>query len=396
VQQPNHDTRTKAADAPRRVGLLIEPTAEVFRQVLMGVAEYAQQRPGWRCEGQPAMVSQDLGPLARWDGDGLIVQGRTPGQVRQLLRLSIPIVEVYDKHEWTDRLACVDSDAVGRLGAEHLLELGHEHLAFVELPKLALSRRRRASFERTARRAGRRSLSCRHTTLTQLAAWLQTLPRPIGIMAATDGLAHRLIKACHAAGLRVPQDVAVVGAGNDPIVCAYCDPPLTSIELGASRAGWAAAELLDRLMTGQDPGPLPATVPPVRLVARDSTAKAASSDPVVAATLDRLHAPLRRTPHDPRRRPPTPDLNQLAHAAGVSRRTLERRFAAALGHSPFEATRRARVDHAAGLLLDTDLPVKTVAHQAGFVDARQMARAFRDRYDLNPSDYRRLHRRTAP
>jgi transcriptional regulator GlxA family with amidase domain len=89
-------------------------------------------------------------------------------------------------------------------------------------------------------------------------------------------------------------------------------------------------------------------------------------------------------------------VSDIARQLPVTRRTLDRRFAEAIGHSVLEEINRCRLDRAKRLLEETDLPVKNVAHQAGFSSTERMRVLFVERVGLNPTDYRKRACETSP
>ena len=104
---------------------------------------------------------------------------------------------------------------------------------------------------------------------------------PTAVFAASDMMAIGAIRAIHAAGLSVPQDVAVVGF-DDIAMAAMAHPPLTTIRQEKAALGALAAETLLRNVAGaadDDAAAAPATVTlPVSLVVRDSTAPGTNAD----------------------------------------------------------------------------------------------------------------------
>ena len=84
----------------------------------------------------------------------------------------------------------------------------------------------------------------------RLAKWIQRLPKPVGIMARSDPRAQRVLEACRRTGVVVPDDVAVVGTGNDETTCELCDPPLSSVIARHSQIGYESGAMLDHLMHG--------------------------------------------------------------------------------------------------------------------------------------------------
>lgn len=81
-------------------------------------------------------------------------------------------------------------------------------------------------------------------------------------------------------------------------------------------------------------------------------------------------------------------LDALAHLAGMSRSAFAERFNAAFGRSPIDFLREIRLGRAARMLSSTDLPVKRIASAVGYESRSYFSRAFRSRYDIDPSDYR--------
>ncbi|PTX55569.1 transcriptional regulator GlxA family with amidase domain [Litoreibacter ponti] len=84
-------------------------------------------------------------------------------------------------------------------------------------------------------------------------------------------------------------------------------------------------------------------------------------------------------------------LETLAGEAGLNPRTLARRFRRDMDLSPAQFVERTRLDHARGLL-SANLPLKSVAVQAGFGDLQRMRRAFQKRFGVGAADYARLFR----
>jgi LacI family transcriptional regulator len=283
----------------------------------------------------------------------------------------------------------LDPVALGRAAAEHLLALPGRRYAYVGDPTTPAGRGSREGFVDRLRRAGRgcevapagafdRPYQAGPAADRAAAAWAATLPCPAAVFAAHDALAHRLAEACTTAGLRVPEDVAVLGCLNDEFLCTASQPPLSSVAGPLPAVGFEAARVLDRMMNGSPPPARPVEFPPIGVVTRQSTDPTAVADPGVSAALRfiRDHAADRI------------GVDQIAAAAGLSRSTLERRFRAALGRGPLAELLRHRLDRARHLLAETDLAVKQVARAAGFHDTRHLSATFRQKTDTSPSAFR--------
>jgi LacI family transcriptional regulator len=211
-----------------------------------------------------------------------------------------------------------------------------------------------------------------------LADWLRSLPKPVGLTACNDICGREVLQACASAGLRVPDDVAVVGVDNDELMCELSGPPLSSVVLDLERAGYEAAKLLDGLMSGDSVGRHVVPVEPVYVVTRQSSDVIGQDDASVATAL-------RFIKNYAGRPISVCDVVEQVH---VSRRTLERRFSCVLGRSISSEITQCRLERAKHLLLETDLPSYRVAEGAGFGTIKSFNRVFRREAGVSPQRFR--------
>jgi LacI family transcriptional regulator len=208
--------------------------------------------------------------------------------------------------------------------------------------------------------------------------WLRSLPKPVGVFVPNDLWGVQVGEACRQVELRVPEDVAILGVGNDDLYCELTRPPLSSIIVPAEQIGYEAAALLDRLLSGGKPPREPILLSPIGVATRRSTEVLAIDDPDVVAAVryirEHAHLPLR--------------VSDVLRQVPSGRRTLERRCRRALGWGLGEEIRRTHLEQARRLLATTDLPIKALATQAGFSDYCHMAVAFRKELGTSPSAYR--------
>src|SRR3954447_19677115 len=115
-----------------------------------------------------------------------------------------------------------------------------------------------------------------------VAKWIQSLSKPLGLMACNDFRGIQALDACRRAGIAVPEEVAVIGVDNEELVCKLAYPPLSSVVPNARSIGYEAAALLDRLMRGESESPLALSIPPAEVITRLSTDVNAIADPDVA------------------------------------------------------------------------------------------------------------------
>ena len=185
-------------------------------------------------------------------------------------------------------------------------------------------------------------------------------------------------------GLRVPEDIAIVGVDNDDIMCELATTPLTSVEQGTHRIGYEAAAVLDQLMQGTSSSPETVTVRPEGLVVRQSTDVIAIDDPDVVAAVRYI----RHNACDPI------DVHDVLKIVTVSRSTLETRFRNVLGRSVHREIRRVQLGTATQLLTTTNLPIKEVARRIGTESVQYFTTMIRTATGQTPGQIRRDGLRT--
>ena len=201
----------------------------------------------------------------------------------------------------------------------------------------------------------------------------------MGIFVARPVLARAVADQALGRGLRVPEDVGILAADDDPVVAAL-PPTISSLRFDYAQVGRLAARLLERLMEGA-PAPRRASFVPPVLIPRQSTDRQATGDPLVADALWFIDS--RRT--EPIRPP------QVAAAFGVGVRTLQRRFRAAGRLTVEQEIIKARVEHAKLLLARPEGTVRTIARDSGFGSYGAFVRAFRRHEHMRPSQWRQQH-----
>ncbi|MEN6405548.1 MAG: XylR family transcriptional regulator [Thermoguttaceae bacterium] len=380
---------------PPHVALLIETSWAYGRGLLRGVARYMHERGPWSVYLRPQGLGDAVPPwLERWRGDGILARIDNRRMARAVLRTRLPVVDV--RNALTDlRLPGIgpDNRMVAELACRHFLDSGLRNFGFgtARRGQNRFLDARCDCFRAMVETAGHRCHVYRPYPIgrrptweqeqSRLAQWLQSLPKPIGIMTGDDDQGLQLLDACLRAALRVPDQVAVVSVNNDEHLCGLSNPPLSSIDVNPERIGYEAAAMLDRLMSGRKAPKAIVELPPRGLVVRPSSDVVGVEEPLVADAVRMI-----------RRRAVEPlSVAQLAAALDVSRSTLERRFAAMLGRTPKQEILRVRLSHAQELLVSTDLPLATVAERTGFRSAAHFCEVFHDRMECTPGDYRRRH-----
>jgi LacI family transcriptional regulator len=397
--QPQPDpTGSRRHAGLRDVLLLLGPTCEYTRRATEGVGRYALERGHWNVTISDSRHATQL--LEDYDGiitatlSDMPADTFAPGRRDADTRLPqiVTIGSNADPRPWPAVL--VDHRAVGELAAEHLLDIPLKTLAGCGPAAVYFSHLRLEAFSETAERHGFPrhrfdgdfpflGFSPRQDLAGPVTRWLTALPKPAGVFAATDNIAVSLIRLCRSLGLRVPEDVAVIGVNDDLLMAATASTPLTSVILPGERVGYAAATLLEQLMNGQPPPQHPQMFSPLGIARRQSTHLLAADDAeaIAAYRYIQTHALEGISAVD------------VCERTRIARRTLERRFQKSFGRTINGMIQNLRLDHARHLLTTTDLPVGQIADAASFRHLGYFHQQFKKRFSITPQQYRQARAR---
>ena len=209
-------------------------------------------------------------------------------------------------------------------------------------------------------------------------AWLEKLPKPVGVMACYDFRGQQLLDVCRELDIAVPEQVAVIGVDNDERLCQLCTPPLSSVIPDSRGAGYRAAQLLDRMMRGERVPADATLLSPLGIAERQSTDMYAVDDADMATALRyiREHACEGIA------------VSDVLRVIPLSRRMLEHRFQKVIRRSPHAEIVRIRMERAARLLRETDLPLAEIAQRAGFASSIYLSKAFKNYTGVSPRSFR--------
>lgn len=357
--------------------MLIDFEHPYGRRVFKGILQHANTR-NWRLVVEPWKLKPD--PLTTWKNrgiDGLIAQVLSPADI-DLRRLRVPVVNVSGSQAHQLPTVCTDNVAIGRLAATHLASLPLSHFGYVGTPQRVFSEERQRGFVETLRQAGHDCRVIVTASITEMMRWLESSPKPLGLMCANDVEAFHLLRACALAGFDVRREVALIGVDNEVDVCEFIQPTLTSVDQHPETIGLEAAAMLERLMAGQAVD-TPLRLPPREVVVRESTRIDALDAHIAhALSLIRQHAT------------EFSGVDDLLEYIPLGRRTLERRFRSATGRSILDEIRRVRLTEARRLLSTTELSVEQIAARCGYSSASRLGKAMRQESGQSPTEYRRV------
>ena len=378
----------------KTVALLIETSNAYARGVLEGIIDYNRHHDRWSL----VVPEQERGGsppnwFARWRGDGIIARIETDEIARAVKLTRRPVVDVSAARHlpgipWVE----TDDEAIVEMAVEHLVSRGFRNLAFCGDSEFKWSDLRERSFRRIAEATGSchvySSLPRRDPAYSwdrerrELAKWIKHLPRPIGIMACYDIKAQLVLAICRELSIAVPEEVAVLGVDNDPLLCNVADPPLSSVMCNTQRTGYEAAAMLSRLMNGEAIGAESILLKPLGVNMRQSTDILAIDDPEIAAAVRFIRENAFSGI----------DVTDVLKKIPLSRRVLEKRFLQILSRTPHEEITRLKMDRVKQLLVETDLSLVEIARRTGFRHDEYLSVAFKKSVGIQPSRYRKLHR----
>ena len=363
----------------------------VSRTVLLMITPYSQPRLEGisrfaRAHGWNLMMEDRLLPdedPRQYDGVLMTLRDapEAVAAARRLLRAKVPTVDLTIERPDV-RLPRVVSDhaAIGRAAAAHFRERGFSSLAWFSSGWTNVHRLRYEGF------CSECDTPPVRWTRDGLAAAIQDAPKPVGVLAYNDVDAARLVAVCRKEGIGVPEDVAVLGIGNDTFLCENQAVPLSSVEQDLQRNAYQGAALLDALMSATLSARAaacrraPRLTPPGGEVARASSDTLAHPHPLIRAALVHIRQNLTRPFGAP----------EIAVSLGISRSHLDHLFVHETGHSVGKEILTQRLREVKRLLAGTDLPIAAIAAQTGFCNAGYLSNTFRRAEGRSPKKWRQV------
>ena len=257
--------------------------AEIARAVALTVRPHGYHVIISYFEEDPELELSEADSLLARQVDGLIIASAQPARCLDLFhrieRRKVPYVLIDRPIAGVQAsFVGVDNRAIGRLATEHLIARGCRRIGHLRGPEIGIAAERFEGYRRALAKRGLR-VYARYvvegghgdeTGYEGMRQLLRVHPIPDGVFCYSDPVAIGAIKAILEAGLKVPHDISVVGAGN----VHYSDllaVPLTTVDQGTCELGTRAAELLlERIGAKRVVRPQKILIPP-KLVEREST-----------------------------------------------------------------------------------------------------------------------------
>lgn len=380
----------------RHIVLMVDASRAYGRGICRGIADFVEQRQDWLILTHER---PELTELPDWihhtPVDGIIAYIPNRRLYERIRSLRVCAVDVHGRCR--GQIPVIESDAqvIVSLALQFFRQAGFQHLAYCGFPSVFFSDQRHAAFTQQAARlnltahvfqpasparVGQDLYRFEKETLSheaELAHWLRSLPKPVGVLACNDICGQQILNVCQREEIKLPDEVAVLGVDNDEIICRLCRPTLSSIEPDVERIGYLAAELIAAQLDKKTVS-LSHQVPPRRVVERRSTDTVTATHPDVvnAARLIRNQARA------------SASVEQICEQIGTSRSTLDRLFRDHLGRSVAGERTRLRLQRSQNLLLNSERSLAEIARECGFSSATYFCRFFKRLTGITPNAFR--------
>lgn len=381
-----------------KIVLLSDFSEEYYKNLLRGITRYSKDHGPWTFCKMPTYYRETIGIngilkwAKEWEADGIIGQFYNGEEVEKFTEAKIPVIAQDFKERFTDIPNITGAyRETGALGADYFLKKGFKNFAFYGFGNIVWSRERAEGFEERIQEAGfdvhyyehkdSRGIDLWYYKPSALSDWLKSLPKPVALMACDDNQGHHITEAARHAGIRIPDELAVLGVDNDEMVCDLSDPPLSSIELDSEKSGYEAARLMEQMIEDQVCYADDIIVNATQVVTRHSTDIFASKDKYIVSALKYIHGNLDKNLK----------VDQVLKEVPLSRRSLEKRFIMTTGYPVYEYIYNQRIEKFTQKLLETDMTIFEIALDLGLSDSKNIARQFKQIKGVTPMEYRKQH-----
>jgi len=376
---------------PRRrpvINVLVSTQLSAERGIIRGIADHAAAN-GWILRS--VWPTRDWSPRHFAGVDGVLVRPASKPELQLVAKALVPCVVVTPWEDTpTTHIVTWDNRAIGALAAAHLLAKQHRNFVAVGSRGLPFANERIAGFHDAVAEQGAtcQTLQVRNrdfrdwnsaTAAKRVGRLLEARSTPLTMFCVSDPIARGMTHLLAKLGVAVPRVVAVLGVGDDEILCRTASPPISSVRLPAEDVGHEAAATLSRLLAEPRTPPLITRVAPTGVTERQSCDVRMHDDSQVEAAL----AFIREHACD------GVQAGEVVEHVPLSRRSLEVRFRKVVGRTMQQEINRTRIMTCRELLTRSHLSVGAIAERCGFSSVQRLSEVFRRETGESPTDYRR-------
>ena len=376
-----------------KILLLIDFSSEFSRGILKGLIRYSKDHGPWIFYRLPSYYKTLYGEKGviqwakEWKADAIIARWDEEG-THLLTSLNIPII-LQNYKSRSDYFSNLTGDYIGtgEMAAHFFIKRRYQNFAFYGNKGVIWSQERAEGFRKEIEKAGGNYYYFESENLDgeqwssshlQLDNWLLSLPKPIALFACDDSFALRVSEICKINNIAIPDEIALLGVGNDELICNLSDPPISSIVLDVEKGGYEAGRLMDQLIHHQREEPFNIVIRPTRFELRKSTEKYNITNEYILQVVHYIEKHF------------TSEINieELTRLVPLSRRNLEVKFKNEMGTTIYQFILNCRIDYFTHLLLTTNRPLFDLSIDAGFSDYKNISRLFKRMKGCTPLEYR--------
>ena len=364
-------------------------------RLLKGIIDFSKEKGQWSICRMPSYYKQSIGMegilkvAKEWEIDVIIGTFEDGDDIKILLKNGI-IVLAQDFKKRLNGIPNITGDykGTGRMAARYYLDRGFRNFGFFGLKNVCWSDERFDGFFKEISKHGLQGSIHKYNMQDidrhwfyereALAGWLKGLPKPIGIMACDDNQGNNLIEACNSAGIKIPQEVSILGVDNDELLCNLSIPTLSTIAIDIEGGGYKVAELIEKMVESPDEKHEDVILYPTKIIHRISTAAYATGDFEIQKAVMFIHQNIKKKV----------SVDDVVEQVALSRRLLEIRFKEVTGQSIYQYIFRLRLKTFAEMLLETNEPIINIALSIGESDAKSISKKFKAVYNCSPNEYR--------
>ena len=358
-----------------------------------GVSQMARKY-GWQlnCPKNQTSKSTQSGILKDWDGDGCIAMIECDETFNYLSDKNIPLVDLgLRNHQIPIPRMITDNEKIGELAAEHLREFGHKEIFVLDPGDNDMFKERLKYLQKFTSKEGGTVTVLKSATemqsevideLKNIASKrghkLEALS--LGFFAYNDSIASELISLCLKNGLRIPENIAILGVDNDDLINSSLVLGLSSVDSDQEGLGRASAKLMHDLLNPKNKIPKRKIFrhSPKSVIARRSTDCYAVRNPLVSKALhwiqNNFYKGIQAT--------------DVAEAMGVTQQGLQKAFALNYIRSPGNEIRHQRIQAVAFLLSTSNANLESIAKNCGYYSVNSLINSFKQQYKITPGKYR--------
>jgi len=374
-----------------KIALLLDKSGSYDRGLFRGIVQYPDVTLPWsfffEAPDELTYYQKEslLHKLKMWDPDCIVT--RPTNLMPKLKELGVPIIVTAANTKIDGVINIIaDDEKIGQLGASYLMEKGFKNLAYYGTDKIFWSKSRKIAFKREVILKGLNYFEAEALLLKEwqnnpdrLKSWIETLPKPIAIMACQDEFGIQVIEAVKLTGFKIPFDIAVLGVDNDLLICNLHHPPMSSIDQESETVGHRVAKYIQGFLDGNEklPDEIVGTI--FRVVTRLST-------DVIAVEDNELRKALIYIKQNAGKR--NISVGEVVGETFLSRRPLEMRFRKTLGRSILQEINRVRINFACNMLRNSNSSIGEIAYLMGFSSPTSFSSFFKKEVQSSCKGYR--------